>query len=98
MFTPEKLKKMSDETRQLEIDEAVRDGSHVPYHGPGPEEFENLPGTKCKKAFAIANAPKSKISAATEKRVSVSRYVEAERRLEDLNDRGPRRPGSKLII
>lgn len=99
MFTPEKLKEMSNQAQKEIINEEIRAGKRVPYYGgPGPEEFEKLSEEPIKRATSRILKSKPKLSPETNKGGQVSRYVEAERRLEDLNDRGPRRPGSKLII
>jgi len=41
IFTPEQLKRMEKEAADNELAEAVRDGSYVPYLGPGLEEFSS---------------------------------------------------------
>jgi len=73
--------------------EAAGAGGHI-YHSPKPEEFNGARKMIIKKRPAEV----IKTTARIEKDPPKDWYGESERKLEDLNDRGPRLPKNKFKI
>ena len=81
MFTPEKLKEMSDQAQKEIINEEIRAGKRVPYYGgPAPENFIGLPGETNEKAPAGAVKARPK----NWRRKSEGNFEEYKKRRKDI--------------